>query len=204
MAGDPARSRAGQHRLHAVGRAYPALREAAAARFMGDMTRGIDGRSRGRGRRAAGAKPFIGYAVLAGHGVRGRRRGRSSRNPGLPIYRVAGGGARRGRRSRLRAARGPRIRPRRGGARAAWLNDATRLLILDSPQNPTGGSALPAEALAEVARDRGAGSPRSGSTPTRSTRGWLYDGGVLLSIASLPGMYERTIIWPTARRRPGR
>jgi aspartate/methionine/tyrosine aminotransferase len=73
---------------------------------------------------------------------------------------------------------------------AARLSPRTKLVILNSPQNPTGG-VVPADDLAETARLIG------------ETQAWvlsdevygrmLYE-GEFASIASLPGMLERTIL----------
>jgi aspartate/methionine/tyrosine aminotransferase len=73
---------------------------------------------------------------------------------------------------------------------AARLSPRTKLVILNSPQNPTGG-VVPADDLAEAARLIG------------ETQAWvlsdevygrmLYE-GEFASIASLPGMLERTIL----------
>jgi aspartate/methionine/tyrosine aminotransferase len=70
------------------------------------------------------------------------------------------------------------------------LTDKTRMLILNSPQNPTGG-VIPAEdvrAIAEMVRDRDL-IVLSDEIYSRI----CYD-GVPVSIASFPGMREKTII----------
>ncbi|MBM3726508.1 MAG: pyridoxal phosphate-dependent aminotransferase [Acidobacteria bacterium] len=70
------------------------------------------------------------------------------------------------------------------------LSDRTKLIILNSPQNPTGG-VIPAEdvrAMAEMVRDR---DVMILSDEIYST---IYYGEPPLSIASLPGMLEKTII----------
>jgi len=73
---------------------------------------------------------------------------------------------------------------------AARLGPRTRLLILNSPQNPTGG-ALGADDLAEVAR-------LAGETPAWILSDEVYSrmayDGEFASIASIPGMLERTIL----------
>jgi len=71
------------------------------------------------------------------------------------------------------------------------LSERTRLIILNSPANPTGG-VIPREDLehiAEAARRRGAWVI-SDEIYSRIT----FDGGIAPSIASLPGMQERTVI----------
>ena len=70
------------------------------------------------------------------------------------------------------------------------LSDKTRMLILNSPQNPTGG-VIPAEdirAIADMVRDRDL-VVLSDEIYSR-----IYYGDPPLSIASLPGMLEKTII----------
>ena len=70
------------------------------------------------------------------------------------------------------------------------LNDRTKMIILNSPQNPTGG-VIPAEdirAIADIVRDRDV-MVLSDEIYSR-----IYYGERPLSIASLPGMQEKTII----------
>ncbi len=70
------------------------------------------------------------------------------------------------------------------------LNERTKMIILNSPQNPTGG-VIPAEdirAIAEMVRDRDV-MILSDEIYSR-----IYYGEPPLSIASLPGMQEKTII----------
>jgi aspartate aminotransferase len=71
-----------------------------------------------------------------------------------------------------------------------WVTDHTRMIILNSPNNPTGGvlTAAELEAVAEVARERDLWV-LSDEVYCR----YLYE-GTHLSIASLPGMKERTIL----------
>ena len=161
------------------------LREAA-ARYMGGM-RGltIDPEHVVVG---AGAKPFIAYAILcttdygAGDEV-------IYPNPGFPIYesQILAHGAvpvplylREGRDFAFDPAE-----------LEAKITPKTKLLIINSPHNPTGGSLTPAdfEAIAAILR--------------RHPQVWVYADeiysrlvyqGKFASIASLPGMYERTII----------
>ncbi len=70
------------------------------------------------------------------------------------------------------------------------LTDRTRMLVLNSPQNPTGGLIPPEDirAIAEMVRDRDL-MVLSDEIYSRI----CYDGSPL-SIASLPGMLEKTII----------
>ena len=71
------------------------------------------------------------------------------------------------------------------------LSDRTRLVILNSPQNPTGGT-IPAEdirTIADLVRERDL-VVLSDEIYCRI----YYDDEPLLSIASLPGMFEKTII----------
>jgi aspartate/methionine/tyrosine aminotransferase len=71
------------------------------------------------------------------------------------------------------------------------LSERTRLIILNSPANPTGG-VIPRrdlEHIAEAAQRVGAWVI-SDEIYTRIT----FDGGIAPSIASLPGMQERTVI----------
>ena len=70
------------------------------------------------------------------------------------------------------------------------LNDHTKMIILNSPQNPTGG-VIPADDIREIAnmvRDRDL-MVLSDEIYSR-----IYYGEPPLSIASLPGMQEKTII----------
>jgi aspartate/methionine/tyrosine aminotransferase len=70
------------------------------------------------------------------------------------------------------------------------LTDRTRMLVLNSPQNPTGGLIPPEDirAIAEMVRDRDL-MVLSDEIYSRI----CYD-GTPISIASLPGMLEKTII----------
>jgi len=161
------------------------LREAA-ARYMGGM-RGlsIDPEHVVVG---AGAKPFIAYAILcttdygAGDEV-------IYPNPGFPIYEsqiLAHGAVPVP--LYLREARDFAFDPAELEAR---ITPKTKLLILNSPHNPTGGSLSPEdlEAIAVILR--------------RHPHIWVYADeiysrlvyeGKFASIAALPGMFERTII----------
>src|SRR5260370_20838082 len=72
----------------------------------------------------------------------------------------------------------------------ASRSDRTKLLILNSPQNPTGGVIPPDDirAIAELVRDRDL-MVLSDEIYCR-----ICYGDAPLSIASLPGMLEKTII----------
>ena len=163
----------------------PALREAVAAFFT--RTRGVkvdpDHVVAG-----CGGKPFIGYAVLsvtepgAGHEV-------IFPNPGFPIYRaqVDAHGA---------VSVPLALRESKGfgfdlDELKRTVNERTRLLILNSPQNPTGG-VLTRSDLEEIARIV---EPYDDLWiySDEVYAGLVYD-GVFQSIATLPGLYERTII----------
>jgi len=70
------------------------------------------------------------------------------------------------------------------------LNDRTKMIILNSPQNPTGGI-IPAEdihAIADMVRDRDV------MILSDEIYSQIYYGEKPLSITSLPGMQEKTII----------
>ncbi|MEW6663789.1 MAG: pyridoxal phosphate-dependent aminotransferase [Thermodesulfobacteriota bacterium] len=163
----------------------PELREAA-ARYMGDM-RGLT-IDPGHVVVGAGAKPFIGYTILSttDHGVGDEV---IYPNPGFPIYesQIKACGAVPVP-LHLRESRDFAFDPDELDAR---ITPRTRLLILNSPHNPTGGS-LTRKDLADIA-----------SILRRHPDIWVYadeiysrlvyDGG-FISIASLPGMFERTII----------
>jgi len=160
----------------------PALREAA-ARYL----------SRSRGIPVApeevvvtpGAKPILFFSLLAcidpGDEV-------FYPNPGFPIYesvaRFVGATALP---LPLREERQFRFDP---DELRRWVTDHTRMIILNSPNNPTGGvlTQTELEAVAEVARERDLWV-LSDEVYSR----YLYEGRHL-SIASLPGMKERTIL----------
>jgi len=136
----------------------------------------------------AGAKPFIGYTILSvtDHGAGDEV---IFPNPGFPIYesQIKAMGAVPVP-IHLREARSFSFDPQELADR---ITPKTRLLILNSPQNPTGGI-IPKQdmqAIADVLR--------------KHERVWVfadeiygrlvYD-GEFVSIASFPGMQERTII----------
>ena len=159
---------------------------AAAARYMGGM-RGLSIRPEDTVV-AAGAKPFIAYTILsvtdygAGDEV-------IYPNPGFPIYEsqiLANGAVPVP--LHLREARDFAFDP---GDLEKQITPKTKLLILNSPQNPTGGilSKKDLEAIAAIL--------------SRHPHVWVYADEIysrlcyaekFSSIASLPGMYERTII----------
>jgi aspartate/methionine/tyrosine aminotransferase len=161
------------------------LREAA-ARYMGRM-RGLTIRPEDVVV-GAGAKPFIAYAILSvtdcgvGDEV-------IYPNPGFPIYEsqiIACGAVPVP--LALREARDFAFDPADLEAR---ITPRTRLLILNSPHNPTGGI-LDRRALEDIA-----------AVLRRHPDIWIYADeiysrlvyeGDFVSIASLPGMVERTII----------
>jgi aspartate aminotransferase len=137
---------------------------------------------------AAGAKPFIGYSVLsttdygAGHEV-------IVPNPGFPIYdsQIRANGAVPVP-LHLRESRGFNFDPQELADR---ITPKTRLLILNSPHNPTGGIIPRAqmEAIAEVLREH-----EHVWVFADEIYGRLVYDGEFMSIATLPGMQERTII----------
>jgi aspartate/methionine/tyrosine aminotransferase len=161
------------------------LREAA-AHYMGRM-RGLTIRPE-EVVVGAGAKPFIAYSILAttDYGVGDEV---IYPNPGFPIYesQIKAHGAVPVPLS-LREARNFAFDP---ADLEAKLTPRTRLLILNSPHNPTGGI-LTSKDLEDIA-----------AILRRHPNVWVYADeiysrlcyeGEFASIASLPGMYERTII----------
>ena len=161
------------------------LREAA-ARYMGSM-RGLSIRPE-EVVVGAGAKPFIAYTILSvtDHGAGDEV---IYPNPGFPIYEsqiIAAGAVPVP--LPLKEARNFAFDPSDLEAR---ITPRTKLLILNSPHNPTGGILGPRdlEDIAAILR--------------RHPEVWIYADeiysrlvyeGAFASIASLPGMYERTII----------
>jgi len=135
-----------------------------------------------------GAKPLIGYVILSvtdygkGHEV-------LYPNPGYPIYE-----------SQIRAHGAVPVPlpllERKGYAfdieyLESKVNEKTRLLILNSPQNPTGG-VLDKETLEQIAE-----------IVKKHDNLWVFSDevysrmvhdGEFMSIASIPGMQERTVI----------
>ena len=162
------------------------LREAA-AKYMAGMRGGLPIRAEDVVI-GAGAKPFIAYAILsttdygAGDEV-------IYPNPGFPIYesQIVACGARPVP-IHLREERDFSFAP---GDLERLVTPKTRLLILNSPHNPTGGllSKSVLQGIAEILREH--------------PQVWVYAdeiysrlcyAGEFFSIAQLPGMYERTIL----------
>jgi aspartate/methionine/tyrosine aminotransferase len=159
---------------------------AAAARSMGAL-RGIDIAPE-EVVVGAGAKPFIGYAIasVTDHGVGDEV---IYPVPGFPIYEsqiVAHGAVPVA--LPLRESRGFAFDP---DELAAKIGPKTRLVILNTPHNPTGGvlGAADLEAIAAVLRPH----PQVWIYADEIYSKLVYD-GEFASIASLPGMRERTII----------
>jgi aspartate aminotransferase len=74
---------------------------------------------------------------------------------------------------------------------ASLINDRTRLIILNSPHNPTGG-VMPRKDVEQIARLIGDRNITVLSDEIYSRL--LFDGGEHFSIMSVPGMQERTIL----------
>jgi aspartate aminotransferase len=74
---------------------------------------------------------------------------------------------------------------------AGLINDRTRLIILNSPQNPTGG-VLDRKEIEQIARAIGDRNILVLSDEIYSRL--VFDGGEHFSIMSVPGMQERTIL----------
>jgi aspartate/methionine/tyrosine aminotransferase len=136
----------------------------------------------------AGAKPFIAYSILAttDYGVGDEV---IYPNPGFPIYesQIKAHGAVPVP-LHLREARNFAFDP---AELEAKLTPRTRLLILNSPQNPTGGilARRDLEDIAAILRRR----PEVWIYADEIYSRLCYE-GEFASIAALPGMYERTII----------
>ena len=137
---------------------------------------------------AAGAKPFIAYTIasVTDHGVGDEV---IYPVPGFPIYEsqiVANGAVPVA--LPLSESRGFAFDP---AALEARIGPKTRLLILNTPHNPTGGLLARAdlEAIASVLRAH----PQVWIFADEIYSKLVYD-GQFSSIASLPGMRERTII----------
>src|ERR1700736_721686 len=134
----------------------------------------------------AGGKPIIFFAVLAlideGDEV-------IYPNPGFPIYEsmvnYVGG---RAVAIRLREERDFSLDL---AELAALVNDRTRLIILNSPQNPTGG-VLDRKEIEHIAGAIGDRNILVLSDEIYSRL--VFDGGEHFSIMSVPGMQERTIL----------
>jgi aspartate/methionine/tyrosine aminotransferase len=159
---------------------------AAAARAMGAL-RGLD-ITPDEVVIGAGAKPFIGYAIasVTDYGVGDEV---IFPVPGFPIYEsqiVANGAVPVA--LPLREARGFAFDP---DELASKIGPKTRLLILNTPQNPTGGvlSRRDLEAVAAVLRQH----PEVWIYADEIYSKLVYE-GEFASIAALPGLRERTII----------
>ena len=137
---------------------------------------------------AAGAKPFIMYSILAATDY-GADEEVIYPNPGFPIYE-----------SQIRACGAIpvpiHLRESRGFSfdpdeLESKINDKTRLLILNSPQNPTGGIIPRAdmEAISEILRRH----PQVWVFADEVYSQLCYD-GEFVSITSFPDMVERTIV----------
>ena len=192
--GDPGDPR-GQARLHAVGRDRRAARSGRATTWA--RMRGLDIRPE-HVVVGAGAKPFIAYAILAttDYGVGDEV---IYPNPGFPIYesQIKAHGAVPVP-LHLREARNFAFDP---AELEAKITPRTKLLILNSPHNPTGGILARARPGGDR-RDPRAGIPTSGSTPTRSTRACATRASSPRS-PRFPGCTSARSS-PTARPRPGR
>ena len=162
------------------------LREAA-AKYMAGMRGGLPIRPEDVVI-GAGAKPFIAYAILSttDYGVGDEV---IYPNPGFPIYesQIVANGAKPVPIA-LRESRDFAFDP---AELERLITPKTKLLILNYPQNPTGGllSRKDLEAIADVLR--------------KHPQVWVYAdeiysrlcySGEFFSIAQLPGMYERTIL----------
>ena len=132
-----------------------------------------------------GAKPIMFFTIMA---LIGEGDEVIYPNPGFPIYESVDQLRRRGAGADP-AARGDGLRLRHGAVRAARVAAKTKLIIINSPQNPTGG-----------VLDRGADrahrrrSPPSAAfpcSPTRSTASSSTTASSRRSCA-LPGMREHT------------
>lgn len=136
----------------------------------------------------AGAKPFIAYTILCTTDY-GTGDEVIFPNPGFPIYesQIRANGAMPVP-IYLRESRGFNFDPRELERK---ITPKTKLLILNSPQNPTGGviSREEMETIAAILREH----PQVWVFADEIYARLIYD-GQFVSIASLPGMQERTII----------
>ena len=136
----------------------------------------------------SGAKPFIAYAILSTTDF-GTGDEVIYPNPGFPIYEsqiVANGAVPVP--LGLKEARKFAFDP---AELAAKITPKTKLLILNTPHNPTGGSLSPKDLadIAAIMRDH----PDVWIYADEIYSRLIYD-GKFQSIAALPGMLERTII----------
>lgn len=167
----------------------PSLRRAVCAHLK--STRGLEAEAE-RVVVTPGAKPSIGYTLLTyvepGDEV-------IYPSPGFPIYEswIQFCGARPVPLP-LSEERGFGFSPRDLAER---ITDRTRLIILCSPSNPTGGvlSKSDLEGIAEVIRERvRPGAPELRVYSDEIYEHILFDGEIHRSIAAEPGMAERTIV----------
>jgi aspartate/methionine/tyrosine aminotransferase len=135
---------------------------------------------------APGAKPFLFFTVLATAGPGDEV---VLPDPAFPIYASA---------VRWAGAEpvGVRLREEAGFALdldelAAALGPRTRLVILNSPQNPTGG-VLPPGQLADIARL--VGETEAWVLADEVYARFLYEDAAFASLAREPGMLERTVL----------
>ena len=162
------------------------LREAA-AKYMAGMRGGLPIRAEDVVV-GAGAKPFIAYAIASttDHGAGDEV---IYPNPGFPIYesQIIANGARPVP-LHLREARGFSFDP---NELEKLITPKTKLLILNTPHNPTGGLLARAEleAIAAILRRH----PQVWVYADEIYNRLMFD-GEFFSIAQVPGMYERTII----------
>ena len=184
--GGQAGARRGRDALRPVGRAARAAR--------GDRrAHREDARHPGRARRGRGDAGGQAHHVLRDHGAREPGRRGDLPEPRLPHLRV--GDQLRGREAGADPApRGDRLRLRPARSSSGASRSKTKLIIINSPENPTGGVLAPEDARPHR-RDR-APLPRARCCPTRST-GASSTTGEFASIASLPGM-------KTSDHHPGR
>ncbi len=137
---------------------------------------------------AAGAKPFIMYSVLATTDY-GAGEEVIYPNPGFPIYesQIRANGAIPVP-IHLRESRGFSFDPNELEAK---ISEKTRLLILNSPQNPTGGIVPRADmkAIADILQRH----PQVWVFADEIYSQLCYD-NEFVSITSFPGMLERTIV----------
>jgi aspartate aminotransferase len=136
----------------------------------------------------SGAKPFIAYAILSTTDF-GKGDEVIYPNPGFPIYEsqiVANGAVPVP--LGLKEARDFAFDPAELEAR---ITPKTKLLILNTPHNPTGGSLTrkDLEAIAQILKNH----PQVWVYADEIYSRLIYNGD-FVSIASLPGMLERTII----------
>ena len=164
---------------------------AAAARYLAGMRGGLPIRPEDVVV-GAGAKPFIAYAILSttDHGAGDEV---IYPNPGFPIYesQIVACGAKPVP-IHLHEARDFAFDP---AELERLITPRTRLLILNYPQNPTGGllSRQALEEIASILKPHPQVWVYADEIYSRLVYGNEADGG-FFSIAQVPGMYERTIV----------